>query len=1280
MKVKIFLCAVFIGLLTVLESQAQTSVNITANIAISSDYGGGYTCNITFTPNVTLTTWVIVMNIPGSVSSWNVTSTNSGSQYTFTPPNSNSIQANSTYNFGFNVTNAAGLARVNNESIINATGNPASNPNVGVVLSAYWSNSGQNIYMNPIYTGNVGIGTPTPTAGLSVFNNTAATLNLQQGSNSPFWISSKANGMQIGGTGTTYPTTGAINIDNGGNVTIPKNTFLNGIVTMPQLSTGIVHSTGGLLSSSAINLSNDVMGVISIANGGTNNASLAVTNGGIIYADGSRLQSTATGATGQVLNSNGDGVPTWTTPISREDANYNIFTGSVAGNSNITGINNIFTGGFVGYLNTSGSNNIFTGSYAGFNNTTGSENIILGNQAGNSNTEGSNNVFTGYGSGLLNTKGGENIFIGYLSGLSNTEGNNNVFTGFESGLKNTKGGENIFSGDQSGFSNTEGNNNVFIGFESGLNNTLGGENIFSGYLAGSSNTKGSNNVFTGFESGLNNTTGNDNIFNGYMAGSSNTIGSGNIYIGTNSGFSNTGNNNLFIGNSAGLNVSGDNKLLLGNLVTGNGAPSLLYGDFSTNQLAIGTTTFATGATLTVNGSITNTGVANVGSLSCSGTANTGSLTVNGSINIPSFTSAGIIHNSATGILSSSAVGLTSADVSGVLPIANGGTNNGTLAVTNGGIIYTDGIRLQTSAAGTVGQVLTSNGTGTPLWTSPITTSDGINLYTGTNALNNTTGSFNTYTGIDAGSSNTKGFENTFTGFYAGIANTEGLDNTFIGAFAGASNTIGTNNVFNGSASGINNTEGGENTFTGYGAGSGGSDAKGSNNVFNGYLSGASNTKGGENIFTGYLSGYYNTTGKNNVFNGSFAGLYNNSTNDNTYIGYSAGKLNTGGSNVFIGSMAGSNETTLSNKYILGTSASAPYLMYGSFETNQIGIGTNSLTPGYALNVAGGILLNPPADGSYTPTLQVNGNATIGTQGASNTLTVNGTTNLLGSLNANGTIGTAGQILTINGDGVPYWTSPIPPTCISLWNRDEATKTLSPTTTNDNLTLDGTIMLKPVNGYGGQLTLSNSEISLLENNDPHALLNTETSIKVGMAGLTVSTIFPNAGSSVNINPLGNIKVLGLNPDYNCISVGYNDDQNQFTVSSSGDVVSNSLTVNGKTGIGCLPQTNYMLAVNGAIAATKVTVEQPENGSFPDYVLKKDYKLPTLNEVEQYINTNSHLPEVPSAEEVCKNGIDVAQMDATLLKKVEELTLYIIDQNKRMTELEKQNAELMKALKK
>lgn len=127
----------------------------------------------------------------------------------------------------------------------------------------------------------------------------------------------------------------------------------------------------------------------------------------------------------------------------------------------------------------------------------------------------------------------------------------------------------------------------------------------------------------------------------------------------------------------------------------------------------------------------------------------------------------------------------------------------------------------------------------------------------------------------------------------------------------------------------------------------------------------------------------------------------------------------------------------------------------------------------------------------------------------------------------------------------------------------------------------------------------------------------------------------------------------------------------------------LTVNGKTLIGdpaavtSLPG-NYNLYVQNGILAEKVRVAVNGTAYWADYVFEKDYRLRSLGEVEQFIAENKHLPEVPSACEVAEGGIDVAGMDATLLKKIEELTLYMIGQNKKLEAQQEQIEALRKQL--
>ncbi len=94
-------------------------------------------------------------------------------------------------------------------------------------------------------------------------------------------------------------------------------------------------------------------------------------------------------------------------------------------------------------------------------------------------------------------------------------------------------------------------------------------------------------------------------------------------------------------------------------------------------------------------------------------------------------------------------------------------------------------------------------------------------------------------------------------------------------------------------------------------------------------------------------------------------------------------------------------------------------------------------------------------------------------------------------------------------------------------------------------------------------------------------------------------------------------------------------------------------------------NEELIVDGKILSEEVKV-QVVNG--PDYVFEEDYPLAFLEEIKAYITVNKHLPEVPSAKEMETNGINLSEMNMLLLKKVEELTLHLIEQNKRMESYE------------
>jgi hypothetical protein len=138
-------------------------------------------------------------------------------------------------------------------------------------------------------------------------------------------------------------------------------------------------------------------------------------------------------------------------------------------------------------------------------------------------------------------------------------------------------------------------------------------------------------------------------------------------------------------------------------------------------------------------------------------------------------------------------------------------------------------------------------------------------------------------------------------------------------------------------------------------------------------------------------------------------------------------------------------------------------------------------------------------------------------------------------------------------------------------------------------------------------------------------------------------------SANVAGFGNLNISLFDYTTKILSYGGNG--------LSDVIFSNS----GYVGIGTTiaPPSGVKLAVNGKVNCKEVEVTLT---GWSDFVFNKDYKLRSLNEVENFINTNKHLPDVPSEKEVTANGLNLGNMNATLLQKVEELTLYMIDLKK------------------
>lgn len=128
-----------------------------------------------------------------------------------------------------------------------------------------------------------------------------------------------------------------------------------------------------------------------------------------------------------------------------------------------------------------------------------------------------------------------------------------------------------------------------------------------------------------------------------------------------------------------------------------------------------------------------------------------------------------------------------------------------------------------------------------------------------------------------------------------------------------------------------------------------------------------------------------------------------------------------------------------------------------------------------------------------------------------------------------------------------------------------------------------------------------------------------------------------------------------------ATGVNEQELKVAITTTGNAFFNN---DGNFGIGT-ETPDYKLDVNGTMRAKEIVVNLNDGA---DFVFDDNYKLMNLNELDAFVQSNKHLPEVAPAAEMVENGVDMGEMQIKLLQKIEELTLYIIAQDKRITELE------------
>lgn len=192
--------------------------------------------------------------------------------------------------------------------------------------------------------------------------------------------------------------------------------------------------------------------------------------------------------------------------------------------------------------------------------------------------------------------------------------------------------------------------------------------------------------------------------------------------------------------------------------------------------------------------------------------------------------------------------------------------------------------------------------------------------------------------------------------------------------------------------------------------------------------------------------------------------------------------------------------------------------------------------------------------------------------------------------------------------------------------------------------------------------SQYSIAIIEAGSAHLDLISDGSNKWGSSINFIEGVNSGAGNNKDIWSITRQTTAGTGNSSLCFNFGQtNSHLNDNKVSFFSD---------GNVGIGVTDTKGYKLGVNGKIAATEVKIALFEEWS--DFVFYDNYNLPTLEDVEKYINEKGHLKDIPSAKEVSENGFYLGKMNSKLLQKIEELMLYTITQDK---ELKTQNLKII-----
>lgn len=298
------------------------------------------------------------------------------------------------------------------------------------------------------------------------------------------------------------------------------------------------------------------------------------------------------------------------------------------------------------------------------------------------------------------------------------------------------------------------------------------------------------------------------------------------------------------------------------------------------------------------------------------------------------------------------------------------------------------------------------------------------------------------------------------------------------------------------------------------------------------------------------------------------------------------------------------------------------------------------------------------DDTYRLSINQNGNVGIGVTAPASKLHIDGDIRLQSPNNQTYALGVNGAgSLEFRGDGGK----------VAMVIGDVLGNIGIGTTNPDaKLHVNGDFRLQSPNNHTYSMGVNNNgDLEFRGDGGKAAMIISDVTGNVGIVGnVGIGTISPNSKLHLHDGGLRFTKSGNQAFDIKMNNTG----DLEFWRNGNGNMAMVIGDATGNVGIGIVPPNGYRLAVDGRLICEEVRVQL--SSQWPDYVFSKGYQLKPLEEVEQSIKTNGHLPGMPSATEVETNGLTLGEMQAKMMEKIEELTLYMIELKKENEELKKQ----------